>query len=147
MSKFDPNQLLNVEIQTSALQTERVLIPEGEWRYEIGKPDIASGDKNGKIWARVRLPMKLVDKAVLSDMNVEKASSRFEFFLDLDDNGALLTGTNENVILGQAFAAAGLHGEEATISQLEGRTVIGLTKEKSSENGSWNEVTKMSAID
>lgn len=123
---FDPNALLLAEVQTDEFDTERTLIPEGEWMFKIGKPVLNHGTQkeSGKPWAQVNLPLQCIDQAVLSELGVEKIGARHQFFLDLTEEGGLARGPNINIDLGVAFAAAGLRGEEASIAGLEGRSVI-----------------------
>lgn len=145
---FDAASLLSVELNTEEFDIERTLIPEGDWEYRIGKPKISSGEKDGKPWAQLTLPLECIDQEVLKELNVEKISTRTQFFLDLDENGRLAKGTNMNIALGRAFEAAGLRGEEATILQLEGRVVIGSTKQKKAESGAeYNEVNRLAMKD
>lgn len=141
---FDAASLLAVEMDTSEFDLERTLIPEGEHEYRIGKPKINSGEKDGKPWAQVALPLELVDSNILSELGVEKLSTRTQFFLDLDEDGRLAKGTNQNINLAKAFNAAGLYGSEATIAQLESKVVIGKTKQKTSDAGvPYNDVTAL----
>lgn len=145
---FDASSLLAAEMDTSEFDIERTLIPEGEVRYRIGKPKINSGEKDGRPWAQLTLPLECVDTDILKELAVEKIGTRTQFFLDLDDAGKLARGTNLNVNLGKAFSAAGLHGEECNILALEGRIVIGNTKQKRSDNGAeYNEVVALAADD
>jgi hypothetical protein len=145
---FDAASLLSVELDTSEFDVERVLIPEGDVEYRIGKPKISSGEKEGRAWAQITLPLECTDVAVLQELNVEKISTRTQFFLDLDENNRLAKGTNLNINLGRAFEAAGLHGESASIAQLEGKIVIGATKQKRADSGvSYNEVVRLAARD
>lgn len=145
---FDPNALLMAEVQTDDFATERTLIPEGEPLFKIGKPKINHGEKDGKTWARLTLPLECIDQSVLSELGVEKIGARFEFFLDLTEGGTLASGVNQNVALGQAFEAAGLYGGEAAISQFEGRSVRGRVKIKTGDSGNqYNEVSKIIAAD
>jgi hypothetical protein len=145
---FDANALLMAEVQTDDFATERTLIPEGEPMFKIGKPKINSGEKDGKQWARLTLPLECIDQDVLSELGVEKIGARYEFFLDLTENNTLASGVNQNVALGQAFEAAGLYGGEAAISQFEGRSVRGRVKIKTGDSGvAYNEVSKIIAAD
>ena len=53
-----------------------------------------------------------------------------------------------NIHLGRAFAAAGLRGEEASILNLEGRIVLGNTKQKKSESGAeYNDVVNLAPVE
>jgi hypothetical protein len=143
---FDAASLLSAEMDTSELEINRVLIPEGEWIYRIGKPKISSGQKDGRDWAQLNLPLECVDQDILTELNVEKIGTRNQFFLDLDENGRLAKGTNVNINLGRAFKAAGLHGEMASIANLEGRLIRGNTKQRRSDSGAeYNDVVAMTS--
>jgi len=145
---FDANALLNVELATEDFATARTLIGEGEFMYKTGKPKIQSGEKEGKPWARLSLPLELADQNELSRIGVEKIGARYETFLDLDENNMLATGVNQNINLGLLFAAAGLYGGDATIAQLEGRNVIGLTKVAKGDSGvEYNTVSRVTQPD
>lgn len=145
---FDASSILAAEVNTEDFDIERTLIPEGDWRYRIGKPKITSGTKDGRDWAQVTLPLDCVDDEVLKELNVEKIGSRVQFFLDLDENNKLAKGPNMNIHLGRAFAAAGLRGEEASILNLEGRIVLGNTKQKKSESGAeYNDVVNLAPVE
>jgi hypothetical protein len=132
---FDANSLLAAEMDTSELDIERTLITEGEWLYRVGKPKINSGNKDGKDWAQVTLPLDCVDQEVLKELNVEKIGTKIQFFLDLDENGRLAKGTNMNINLAKAFVATGLHGESASILNMEGKLVRGNTKQAKADSG------------
>lgn len=146
--KFDAQSLLAVELNTEELDIERTLVPEGDIEYRIGKPKISDGEKDGKVWARVSLPLEVADPAILSELGVEKLGTRIEFFLDLDENNMLAKGPNMNINLGRAFDAAGLRGDEASIMMLEGKRVIGATRIKKAESGAeYNEVNRLAKIE
>lgn len=145
---FDANSLLAVELDTSEFDLERTLIPEDEVEYRIGKPKINAGEKDGKPWAQLVLPLECIDPEILKELGVEKISTRTQFFLDLDEDGRLAKGPNSNVNLAKAFQAAGLYGSEATIAQFESKLVLGKTKQKISDAGvRYNEVTALASRD
>lgn len=146
---FDANSLLMVELSTAEFDTERTLIGEGEFQYKIGKPKINGGDKDGKNWARLTLPLELVDQNELARIGVDKIGARYETFLDLTEENALAQGPNLNINLGRAFEAVGLRGSDATIGQLEGHVIIGRTKVKKSDQSGveYNEVTHITAVE
>lgn len=145
---FDAASLLSVELNTEDFDVERTLIPEGEWQYRIGKVKVNSGEKDGKPWAQLNIPLECIDTEVLTELNVEKIGARTQFFLDLDENGRLAKGTNMNVNLGRAFDAAGLRGESANILALEGRVVIGRTIQKTADSGAqYNDVVALAKVE
>lgn len=145
---FDAASLLAVELNTEDFDIDRTLIPEGELEYRIGKPKINSGEKDGRNWAQISLPLELTDTEVLAELGIEKISTRTQFFLDLDEDGKLAKGPNMNINLAKAFNAAGLYGGEANILALEGRLVLGNTKQRRSDNGAeYNEVVALAPVD
>lgn len=127
MSKFDPKALLQTELKVDEISTEFVNIPEGSFAVQFGAPDIASGEKNGKVWARLELPCRITDSNVAVEMGMdpsEELKSYYTVFLDIDqETKGLAFGVNKNVALGKLFAAAGLDGD-AAIASLEGCSAI-----------------------
>ena len=148
-SKFDASNLLHVGLSTEEIATERTLIPEGEQRFTIGKPRLESGDKDGKVWVKVMLPLSLAEPAVLAELNVKELRSSYTFFVDLTEDGQLATGPNQNIRLGQAYLAAGLEGDDVSMSQLEGRTILGNVKHSMSQKSSalYDEVVALAPIE
>lgn len=137
MSKFDPNALLNTELQVEEIATEFVPIPEGDWPVRLGAPKVASGEKDGKVWARLEVPLTITDPAVAQDMGLEdgkEVKAMYSIFLDINQETQMLDfGVNKNVRLGQLFAAVGLEGGRA-LTELENTSAIGVFKQKMSEN-------------
>lgn len=147
-SKFDPSNLLNTGLSTDEIPAERTLIPEGEQRFIVGKPKVESGEKDGKVWAKVNLPLILDEPAVLQDLNVAELRSSYSFFLDLTEENMIATGPNKNIRLGQLFQAVGLEGDDITINQVEGRQVIGNVKHRMSDRGvQYDEIAALAAIE
>lgn len=148
VSKFDPTALLHVELNTEEIPTERTNIPEGEHRYVIGKPKFDSGEKDGKPWARLILPLKLDEPSVLAELELEAISASYSFFIDLNEQGGIAVGPNLNVKLGQLYEACQLAGDSVTIAQVEGKQVIGKTYIKTGTSGNeYNEIGALASID
>lgn len=137
MSKFDPNALLQTELQVDEIATVFVPIPEGTFPIQLGAPKIESGEKNGKVWARLEVPVTITDPAVAQEMGLEpdvQVKSMYTLFLDIDQStNALATGVNKNVRLGQLFAAVGMEGN-AALADLENRSGLGKFKQRISDN-------------
>lgn len=147
-SAFDVSSLLAAEINTEEFDIERTLIPEGDWMFRIGKPKTNSGEKDGKNWVQVILPLECIDQEVLTELGVEKIGTRIQFFLDLDENNMLAKGPNMNIDLGRAFNAAGLRGGEASILNLEGRQVRAQVKQKRADSGAeYNVAVALAPVD
>ena len=150
-SAFDPNALLNTALQTEEIKTEFVPIPEGDWEVQFKQPKISSGEKDGKVWARLECPVTITDPQVAADMGMEGAElgSTYQIFLDIDqDTKGLAFGVNKNIRLGQLFEAVGMHGEEAAIADIEGKVAIANFKQSKTTNGNVrSEITKVFAAD
>jgi hypothetical protein len=136
MSKFDPNALLQTELQVSDIATVFVPIPEGTFPIQFGAPKIESGEKNGRVWARLETPVTITDPAVAEEMGLDSSASvksMYTLFLDIDPaTNALATGVNKNVRLGQLLQAVGLEGN-AALADLENRTALGKFKQRMSD--------------
>lgn len=128
MSKFDPKALLQTELKVSDIATEYTPIPEGTFPIQFGAPDIKSGEKNGKVWARLEVPCTVTDSNVAVDMGLaadEVIKSYYTVFLDIDqETKGLAFGVNKNVSLGKLFEAAGLTSD-ASIADLENCSALG----------------------
>lgn len=137
MSKFDANALLQTELQIDEIATTFVPIPEGTFPIQFGAPRIESGEKNGRVWARLEAPVSITDPAVAQDMGLAPdvpVKSVYTLFLDIDPvTNSLATGVNKNVRLGQLFAAVGMAGS-APIADLENRSGLGKFKQRMSDN-------------
>lgn len=146
-SKFDPSNLLNIGLSTADIPSERTLIPEGEHRFIVGKPKMDNGEKDGKPWFKLNFPMSLDEPSVLQDLNVAELKTTYSFFLDVTEDGMIATGPNKNIRLGQLFAACGLDGDDVSISQVEGRQVIGSVKQRMSDRGNqYDEIAGLAAV-
>ena len=147
-SSFDPAALLNAALKTEEIATEFVPIPEGDHPIQFKTPKIESGEKNGKVWARLECPVTITDPQVALDMGIEGGAELggiYTMFLDIDqDTKQLAFGVNKNVKLGQLFEALGMHGEEASIADIEGRNAIANYKHRKSTNG--NIISEISKV-
>ena len=107
MSLFDPNTFLDQSID-AVFETKFVPIPEDWYQATISDLKPISGNKEGRTWVRLEVEWsidgqdELAKKLARSEMKVKQA-----LFLDMDDNGALLVGTNHNLQLGQLREAVG----------------------------------------
>lgn len=147
-SKFDASNLLHVGLTSDDIATERTLIPEGEHRFVVGKPKIEDGEKEGKIWVKLTLPMSLDEPSILAELNVKELKTSYTFFLDLTEDNLIATGPNKNIRLGQLFAACGLEGDDVSISQVEGKQVIGSVKQRMSDRGNaYDEIAGLAAVE
>ncbi len=144
MSAFNAANLLQTELQTDEFATEFVPIPEGVWPIQFKAPEIASGEKNGRTWARLECKARITDPNVAASMGLEPSDElhgHYSCFLDLTDEGGLDTGVNKNVQLGLLFKAVGLSGS-AALTAIEGCTCLGEFKQEMSSNNRLRTVLK-----
>ena len=132
-SAFDAASLLHADLQADEIADTYVPIPEGEYAIQFGAPDIKSGEKSGRTWARLEVPAKITDPAVAHEMGLTEGSelkAYYTIFLDLNENNMLDFGVNRNVALGRFLKAVGLKEGEVKLSEIENRTAIGKFKQK-----------------
>lgn len=137
-SAFDPAALLHASLKTEDIATTFVPVPEGDHAIQFKAPKIESGEKNGKVWARLECPVTITDPNVAQEMGIDPSQdlgSTYTLFLDIDQESKQLAfGVNKNIRLGQLFEALGMHGEEASISEIEGKTAIANFKHRKTQN-------------
>ncbi len=126
MSTFDPASFLNTEVEAS-FETEFTPVPEGDFPAQI--LDVLPRTVNTKNGERVIVGIKwgITDQSVAEATGIEEPSVRQDLWIDMDDNGALATGVNQNIALGnlrevldqnkegQAWSFAMLTGGNATV--------------------------------
>lgn len=126
MSEFDPAAFLNMEVDAK-FETEFTPIPEGEFPAQIS--DVVPRTVKTKNGERVIVGIKwlILDQSVAEQTGIESPTVKQDLWIDMDDNGALATGINQNIglgalrdILGQneegkAWSFANLTGGEAIV--------------------------------
>lgn len=144
MSVFNAANLLQTELQTDEFASEFVPIPEGVFPIQFKAPEIASGEKNGRIWARLECKARITDPNVAATMGLSPTDDlygHYSCFLDLTEEGTLDVGVNKNVQLGILFKAIGLSGA-AALTAIEGCTCLGEFKQEMSTNNRVRTVLK-----
>lgn len=132
-SAFDLSALLHADLQTEEISDKYIPIPENDYAIQFKAPKIEGGEKNGRKWGRLELPVTVIDPAVKDDMGIgqdEEVRSQYNIFLDLTDEGLIASGVNKNVALGQLLAALGMKEGEVKLSEIENKTALGRFKHK-----------------
>ena len=125
MSVFDADQFLDVSIDEA--NTRRPPITAGlDYEAEIGEIKTASGEKDGKSWVSMVVPLKI---SVPPDQQERLGTSEITLtdrvFLDLTDSGTLDNGVGKNRGQRQYRDATGLNnpGQPFSWRMLQGRRV------------------------
>ena len=123
MSTFDPDTFLDSAVE-GANETTYTPLPEGEYEANISGVSVRQVEtKNGVATILNVLWDVEVDKKTreLNNLTQPTQQVRQDIWLDLDKNGNLLFGSNQNVRLGRLRAATGLNDAKKPFSfrQLE----------------------------
>jgi len=123
---FDADALLAKPV-SSAMSTERIVVPEGEYTGIIS-PDHTSikptsGEKkDGNIWVAVDFPWEIDDPRVAEETGRPKSVCYQRVFLDLTHDGEIDCGRGMNADLGSLREAVGQNSSEPwTIPELCGQ--------------------------
>jgi len=126
---FDPQTFLNTQFEP--VPDEYVPFPEDEYLGQIEKLDVRSGkikdgDHAGEEWVMLDIQFRPIgqkaEEAARAVGLREIPLVRYSMFLDLDENGKLRRGPNENVRLGKLLTACGLNEGSWSPFQLQGQT-------------------------
>lgn len=141
MSRFDPllfkQQTFNAQNSTKATP-----IPAGEYTGVIVKSDIAAWQgkedttKSGLKWAGM-IQLNDPDGAIKAITEREKNQVRYEFILDLTEEGGLDFGKNANLRLGRLQAATdvGAGGKPWSFEDFMGRELRVFVKHRVTDAG------------
>lgn len=141
---FDPQTFLNT--QFDEVSDQRIPFPAGDYLGTIEKVDAASGKvskpgpNQGKDWYRMEVTFRPVGAAAEEAAKAVGLQGiptiRYSIMLNLDDNGKLLRGPNENPNLGKLLSAVNLNGNNWMPSQLMGQScTIRVAHSSNSETG------------
>ena len=99
MSNFDPASFLNTEVEAK-FETAFTPVPEGDFPAQI--VDVLPRTVNTKNGERIIVGIKwaITDQSVAEATGIDEPSVRQDLWIDMDDNGALATGVNQNIALG-----------------------------------------------
>jgi hypothetical protein len=139
---FDPQTFMNT--QFGDVSDKVIPIPADEYLGQVEKVDVANGtigrgERQGEPWVRLDVTFKpLGEKAEQACKAVGLGgvpSVRYGIMLNLDDNGKLKTGDNDNPRLGRLLKALGINGEWMPASLMGQTCTIRIEHETNPETG------------
>jgi len=118
MSNFDPDTFMSQTTEESCETTYKP-IPEGDYQAVITKVE----GRNPKGNAILDVHWGIDDPSLGAELGIENPTVRQSVFLDVNDQGALMTGANKNVQLGRLRDAVNQNapGQPWAPSMLEGQ--------------------------
>jgi hypothetical protein len=130
---FDPESFMNQTLD-QPLETERKLVPPGEYRMRVGDFDsnafetfdftYKKGPKAGEAGSmhKFTCPVVIDDDRVRQAMSTDEPKVYVQCTLDVDETGQLQWGPNRNVDLGKLRHAVGQNvaGQPWSIANLRG---------------------------
>lgn len=106
-SMFDPDTFLDSFVEDSN-ETERVLVPAKVYPAYIEDVGMRNGDReDGTPWVQLIVKWCIEDAEAATLLNRDKVLLSDSFFIDLDEDGRIATGTNKNLVLGRLRKAVG----------------------------------------
>lgn len=136
MSDFNPQDLLESTID-SALDVQRVKIPEGIWDAVINKVEVSNGlaKKDGKPWFRLDVTWEIINPEVAEITGQDRVLSTQGVMLEVE-NGALAVGAGKNIGLGRLRQATGLNqaGVAFQLIHLQGQSARVVCKHNPSKD-------------
>lgn len=157
MSTFDVNAFENMVIEESN-ETKTTPVPEGKFPGSIDSQKIKTfkakrGPREGQDLPILEVVYELADEdgKLKEILNRDKVTVRQDIWLDVNDNGGLAFGPNQNVALGRLREATGLNapGRPFSFTMLEGQgpLMIHVTQFANPETGDvYNRVPKVEAL-
>lgn len=125
MSAFDPSTFLDAQIDTP--DERRLPLPEGVYTAMIGEPSIKTGDKDGKPWASILIPLTIdVPQQVQEEQKLQaQLTLTHRGFMDLTPQGLMDNGPGKNRVRRLYREALGLNkpGEAFNWRMIQGKPV------------------------
>lgn len=155
MSTFDPAAFEQMTID-QANETKSTPVPEGDYTALISKVrvktvDIKNGARAGQTVPILEVNYQIQDDTgkLAEELNRDEVHVRQDIWLDVNENGALAFGPNQNLGLGRLRDAVGFNkpGKAFSFPMLEGQgpVVIHVTVDTNAETGdSFNRVPRVS---
>lgn len=148
--QFDVNAFMN-ETVDGVLDTSIVPVPDGEHMGQIGTGekdvDIQVGEKNGKPWMRAIVMVELTDPNLKAQLKRDQVKVRYDFFVDLNEQGKIDTRPQRNVNLGKLREAVNQNRPGAwAFGMLKGQPLKVKTKQEKATDGSDNIYTKVVGV-
>ena len=125
-TQVDVQEMIN-QANSEVPSDQRVIAPEGDYPMYVkpGSTKIVEGEKDGRVWKKYTAIAVIDDVAVREATNLDQPTARVQFFLDVNENGTLLIGTNRNTTLGKLLKATGNDKPGWSYGSIEGVTFKG----------------------
>lgn len=135
MSQFDADSFLNQEVNAN-FDSTYTPTPEGEFEGQLDKLNAASFiDKETKEEKPyLKLSWRITDPEVIEVTGIKEPKVKQTVFLDIE-NGILLEGTNNNIMLGNLREIADKTGNPFTLNDLVGMVGIVRVKHRIMDDG------------
>lgn len=142
-SAFDPDSFL-ATTTTDANETDYVPIPEGEWVAVV--TEIKARNPKGN--AILDVIWQIDDDQIRAETGMDNPRVRQSIFLDVNEQGALMTGKNMNVQLGRLRDALGqnIPGQPWAPSMLEGQVAKVTTSQRVDGDKVYSDVKSVSRL-
>lgn len=115
---FNPEEFMQTQVQDE-FETKRSLIPEGEYLVRIDSIEAKTvGAANRPV---LSLTLALTNTG---DGDLDERRLWHTIWLDIDERGALMSGSNKNIGLGQLLTALDLNGKPWSPAELNGQVVM-----------------------
>lgn len=126
---IDINEFIN-DAQDDVPSADFIATPEGEYPMYVkpGSTKIVQGESDKGKWAMYTATAVVDDQAAREATNMENPTAKVRFFLDVNDSGALVKGTNRNVTLGKLLKATGQDRPGWSYAGIEGVNFRGKVK-------------------
>jgi len=140
---FDPDTFLDSFVD-EANETERVLIPAKVYPAYVEDVGMRTGSReDGSPWVQLVVKWCIEDADAAAVLNKDKVVLTDSFFIDLDDDGRIATGTNKNLGLGRLRKAVGKNTGKFSPRDLVGcRALIDVKHTVNKESGMPREEVK-----
>lgn len=127
--ELDMEQYINAA-NSEVPSDQRVVSPEGEYTMFVkpGSTRLIEGESDKGKWKKYTAIAIVDEPAVREATNLENPTARVQFFLDVNEDGVLVTGTNRNTQLGRLLKATGNDKPGWTWGAIEGVSFKGRVK-------------------
>ena len=106
-SVFDPDEFMGAD-QTVDLDVNYTPFDEGEYVAQLGEEIRATqSEREGRVSVRLDIPWLLLDDKAREKSGMDNPQFYSAIFVEMEDNGAIASGPNKNIALGQLRKALG----------------------------------------
>ena len=148
MATFNPEQFLQTE-QSEKLESKYTPIPEEDYRAIIDEVDsqLVGKEKDRPV---LYVTYSILDEDLKEKLNLQKVTVRQTIWLDVNESGALVVGTNSNVKLGKLLEALDLNGKPWSPKAIVGGGPVlihvGQRKDENDPEVVYNDVKRVAKI-